>query len=56
MKNEHGFYDIGTEVPGFGTIQAVKSGSPRDYLLSNDDNVTSWLDELAIDQILKEKE
>lgn len=53
------FYRIGTVVTGFGTIKAIKSSTiriGRDYLLVNDEGVTTWLDELAIDEILKPKE
>ena len=41
-------YLLGTKVPPFGKIVAVKSGSPRDYLLLKG-GVTTWLDELAIE-------
>lgn len=52
------FYPIGTVVPSFGTVQAIKMGemNTRDYLLLDDRGITTWLDELAIDAILKPKD
>jgi len=49
-------YLLGTTVPNFGTIQAVKSGEPRDYLLIDGHGTAAWLDERAIDTILTEVE
>ena len=45
-------YKLGTKVPPFGKIVAVKSGNPRDYLLEKS-NTTTWLDELAIKALVE---
>jgi hypothetical protein len=46
-------YPIGTEIPNFGTIQAIKGGNPRDYLLRDEEGTITWIDELAIDEIVE---
>jgi hypothetical protein len=53
--NQSKAYQLETEVPGFGKIQAVKSGDPRDYLLIDEHGTVSWLDETMVTKLLKEQ-